>query len=113
MKCAHSRILAKDASGVRAPYTVTSPLWAGPKWKVESIRSLKSVEPNVLPLSRERRQDAWTGRGNWRASAAAACSTACGRQPSAGQEAKVTANHRQLSRGQRTQPRTSTIAGAT
>jgi hypothetical protein len=37
MKSAHSRILGKDAFGVRAPYAVTSPLRAGPKWKYESI----------------------------------------------------------------------------
>ncbi len=37
MKSAHSKILGKDAFGVRAPYAVTSPLRAGPKWKLESI----------------------------------------------------------------------------
>jgi hypothetical protein len=37
MKSAHSKILVDDASGVRAPYAVPSPLRAGPKWKFESI----------------------------------------------------------------------------
>jgi hypothetical protein len=37
MKSAHSKIPVGDASGVRAPYAVRSPLRAGPKWKFESI----------------------------------------------------------------------------
>src|SRR6266540_4239577 len=37
MKSAHSKILVGEASGVRAPYAVRSPLRAGPKWKFESI----------------------------------------------------------------------------
>lgn len=44
MKSAHSTMPGKHASGVRAPYAVTSPLRAGPKWNFESITlSLKSA----------------------------------------------------------------------
>ena len=37
MKSAHSEIPVNEAPGIRAPYAVRSPLWAGPKWKFESI----------------------------------------------------------------------------
>jgi len=47
MKSAHSKILVGDASGVRAPYAVRSPLRAGPKWKFESISFIQvGRQPN-------------------------------------------------------------------
>src|SRR5450759_3308879 len=60
MKSAHSKILVGDASGVRAPYTVCSPLRAGPKWKFESISFIQvrrqpyqRIDVHPRPLTNE------------------------------------------------------------
>src|SRR5688500_7060872 len=48
MKLAHSMMLFNDGSGIRAPYTVGSPLRAGPKWKLESISFIQVGRPHTL-----------------------------------------------------------------
>ena len=60
MKLAHSKMLFSDAAGVRAPYTVCSPLRADPKWKFESISFIQvrrqpyqRIDVHPRPLTNE------------------------------------------------------------
>jgi len=44
MKSTHSKIRVRDASGVRAPNAVRSPLRAGPKWKFPFLKLAVNVK---------------------------------------------------------------------